>query len=1179
MKKLLFLTSFLCLEAIAQDQYAPKVIPPSPTAASLGKYGDIPVSYYTGQISNSILLYSIQDQDITIPISLSYHHGGIRVEEEASWVGLGFSLNAGGAITRTIRGRDDFMPTYGYAFNPPVSDYLPNPLSNTTFVNKTTSYSNPELDTEPDLFYYNIGGKSGKFILENNTSSTPFPIKGILLDQSDIKIRCISRIGSSLYQYQYTWEIIDENGIKYTFSEQEINTTASKAGYSATTADTDTNPALEYSFNKSHNITSWFLTSIYSPQSGTSITFNYNRAGKYYSVSRLSTNQVYAESGTELSPNPSDPNCTTQYTLTNSDLTDYTSISANFSRNSYLESITFSNGKVTFGITDREDIQRYENNSTTLPYSGILADYGAIDDYSQTTVTNTILNPQKLSFIEVKDASNNLIKKWGFTYSYFNESVISSLTPPLNISQNLLKYNNLRLRLDALYEIGKNGTSVLPSYKFVYVGDVLNSSNEVAVPVILPAKTSRAKDYWGYYNGKVSNNSSPNIIPKLAYPKMAASKIGAGDYQFNVIGFGNTFSDGIDRTTDTDLKQYGTLRKVTYPTGGNSQFVYESNVAKDATNEVITNLYEATLSNSSSSFLVTNNDTYAEITFELSCSGWPYTCQDPQNSSSTGVTEWYGRLTNGGTTVYERFFIDWLNKNCPTPNPVSTCTYKYVVQVKLTPGNYTLSVQRPSSLSHFATPRMSVRTYYFTTNNDDKPIAGLRVKEIITNDGKGVAKTQNFEYTLTNGNSSGKQMKIPVLYSYGYPDILQVLEASGQAINYPCKNLWWGIKIPSNSLTPLGTSASGTHVGYSRVLVTDGNGVTEYNYNNYEESPSSMLFPDLPSEYNGKNGMLIKESYYNNSGSKVREVLYSAPVSKANVSNQYKGMRYYIGNQLFPGGTSSVKVTKQVYNIPSNFWYSSEKIENIYDVSDNSYVSTTYLTEYNSNSHLQVTSSKISRSKNNFQEQLFKYPHEMVQQGITTPYQEMVDNNIITPVIEKITLVGSQTQIVEKIFYSKYYSFFKPTSIEVTENGGPAVNKILFNSYDSNGNLISYTEQGGITSSFSYYNSTGKKNLVATKTINNQTTSFDYYPLIGLKNVTDPNGKTTTYEYDIFNRLVRIKDYQNRLLKEFCYQYGSLPIDCALGTFSGVIPYPNRQLSTDFPGSIEFSNDLSDDFH
>src|SRR5258706_15772099 len=73
--------------------------PPSPNATSLGKYGEVPVSYYTGIPNISVPLYSIKSRDLELPISLNYHAGGIRVEELASWVGLGWTLNAGGVIT------------------------------------------------------------------------------------------------------------------------------------------------------------------------------------------------------------------------------------------------------------------------------------------------------------------------------------------------------------------------------------------------------------------------------------------------------------------------------------------------------------------------------------------------------------------------------------------------------------------------------------------------------------------------------------------------------------------------------------------------------------------------------------------------------------------------------------------------------------------------------------------------------------------------------------------------------------------------------------------------------------------------------------------------------------------------------------------------------------------------
>ncbi len=68
-------------------------IPPSPTAASLALSSDIQMGEYTGIPSISpAALYVDVEGDISLPIALNYQSSGIKVEQEASWVGLGWSL-------------------------------------------------------------------------------------------------------------------------------------------------------------------------------------------------------------------------------------------------------------------------------------------------------------------------------------------------------------------------------------------------------------------------------------------------------------------------------------------------------------------------------------------------------------------------------------------------------------------------------------------------------------------------------------------------------------------------------------------------------------------------------------------------------------------------------------------------------------------------------------------------------------------------------------------------------------------------------------------------------------------------------------------------------------------------------------------------------------------------------
>src|SRR5688572_13406764 len=101
-KKLLssILLFFASISAFGQG--IPTVTPPSPNAAAFSKYGNIPVSPYTGIPTINIPLYEINIRDIKVPVSLSYHASGIGVGDEASRIGLGWVLNAGGLISRNI---------------------------------------------------------------------------------------------------------------------------------------------------------------------------------------------------------------------------------------------------------------------------------------------------------------------------------------------------------------------------------------------------------------------------------------------------------------------------------------------------------------------------------------------------------------------------------------------------------------------------------------------------------------------------------------------------------------------------------------------------------------------------------------------------------------------------------------------------------------------------------------------------------------------------------------------------------------------------------------------------------------------------------------------------------------------------------------------------------------------
>lgn len=104
----MLLMTMFNIASICQDEITlPEVTPPSPTAYELGKYGQIPVGEFTGTPNVNIPLYEYKTRNLSVPISLSYSSNGIKVDQMETNVGLGWSLNVGGVVTRIIRDQPD----------------------------------------------------------------------------------------------------------------------------------------------------------------------------------------------------------------------------------------------------------------------------------------------------------------------------------------------------------------------------------------------------------------------------------------------------------------------------------------------------------------------------------------------------------------------------------------------------------------------------------------------------------------------------------------------------------------------------------------------------------------------------------------------------------------------------------------------------------------------------------------------------------------------------------------------------------------------------------------------------------------------------------------------------------------------------------------------------------------
>lgn len=161
------------VESIIQ-QYAP-----TPQALSVVKGGQVNVNGNTGKMSLQVPVGEYSDRDFTIPISLDYSYDGFKPASPSGAAGLGWSLNAGGCISREIVGVDDFGE-YGY--------YYASHYSSLTIYNMQHSVSlieeilQPTLgdshETTSDIYHFSFPGHSGSFVIDNDGHFAPYGTSG-----------------------------------------------------------------------------------------------------------------------------------------------------------------------------------------------------------------------------------------------------------------------------------------------------------------------------------------------------------------------------------------------------------------------------------------------------------------------------------------------------------------------------------------------------------------------------------------------------------------------------------------------------------------------------------------------------------------------------------------------------------------------------------------------------------------------------------------------------------------------------------------------------------------------------------------------------------------------------------------------------------------------------------------
>lgn len=551
----------LCFASYGQFNPANPTVPSANLAASKENV-QVNTDLYNGKVNVTVPVLDYGFENLSLPVLLSYSGGnGIKADELPSWVGLGWNLQAGGYVHRTVRGKPDetldfqtverqynfssgatvrtrtttlnttdfsyytnlnkltasnwSTQAFSNTLKPSQSNYpytLPYNDGSGAIINDTYYNHHPMYDLAPDEFTFVVGNISGKFYLNylnkwvvesnDNRSYTVTPYLGEVMLLNTYKIPRV---------FKYL-TLTSNDGLRFTFGNSGTSNDLANQYFdyshsSATLpANGDISPATGATLIDIVPHT-WHLTKVENLKTGSVTTLNYKFAGWQF----YKTRQCWGNNGGTIYSNSqvffSDPdNWTSMYRLS--------ATSKVATRAWTLTDINYPNG-TTVHFESNPSTQLSTNESIMASDNAGFYTYEDLFSLSY-SADNTLLELDKIQI-----SCNGVLKKeldLGYTGS----------------STQRLKLNTITEK-----DIAGNPGGV---HQFFY------SSVE------LPAYGAGRSDHWGYYNNK-------DFFASVAAPYNYTNLSGYSPY----------------RDQDDAFLQAGMLTKIIYPTGGSVEFTFGPN--------------------------------------------------------------------------------------------------------------------------------------------------------------------------------------------------------------------------------------------------------------------------------------------------------------------------------------------------------------------------------------------------------------------------------------------------------------------------------------------------------------------------------------------------------------------------------------------------------------------------
>lgn len=531
------------LPQLIYGQGANQIVPTTPEAVALIKLTEYPVSMTTGVPDINIPLFEVEVSNLALPLSLQYHAGGFKINEQSTRVGLGWTLSTDLQVARTINGIDDFS-NKGY-INNGLRNSIPYPFYKySNYINfpseNAYNMASGEVDGMPDKFSYKLLNKSGSFFFwQNNAGTYTF----IPVPYDNIKITFVND----------QFVITDTDGTTYYFAEKEIT------GEAISSTGTCTNC----------HVTAWKCTKIISNLGIQEITFSYvPKALKRYKT-RTDHKEYYSgyyyRTGTQFGAYYRSD------VIPLSDLQLFYESQYPFFRISnpkYIE--FFANERIPILHVPYYDSSQRSFVDKTISYrpmSSLNNPYNSSSDIQGSSLEKirfrggsiTFNDPDKLTQIDIKDENNSSVK----TIKLFQ-----TFKAPYNL-QASRDYNGSDFQ----------GTMYLDSLKIAYEDQKYETYALVYNNKYCFGNHLVGHDVWGY------PNSYTDEISRQYFSSMPR-KFFNENYYFDMGGWPNSMVSNIPYVTsgfdwaltpDENYMKNGVLRRIVYPTGGYVDFDFEAN--------------------------------------------------------------------------------------------------------------------------------------------------------------------------------------------------------------------------------------------------------------------------------------------------------------------------------------------------------------------------------------------------------------------------------------------------------------------------------------------------------------------------------------------------------------------------------------------------------------------------